>query len=404
MKDLVKFVLQKRRIKGLFKIQREVLEKTLTTKSHVIISFPTGSGKSLVAEIMILKSILKDKEKCVYLSPLKAIAEEKFDELSKYYGDAIRIGIFTGDYTKGGFYDQKVDGWKYDLLIMTPERFDSTIRSWRNNEWLSEVGLVVIDEIHLLGLEKRGARLEALILRFRKLNPFARFLVMSATLPNIEDFGEWLHGVTFKSNWRPVKLRRRIIRYEDYYDKINKLYEEIRTSLSRKRQVLVFVNSRKKAENLARYFSERLESQVNGIEIEKGDLKDFFERNRDLIHKGVLYHHAGLNKEERRFVENLFKKGIISVLFSTTTLSWGVNFPVDKVIVFDIIKYNQVRFDYFSNIEIEQMIGRSGRPFQGEGEGVIFVPIWDRSSKRIIQGDLEPIRSQLLERGLRSRV
>jgi len=398
MNDLINFVLKKRRIKKLFNVQMDVVNKAMITKNNLVISLPTGSGKSLIAEIIVLKTILKDKGKCVYLSPLKAIAEEKFEEFSRYYRDKVRVGIFTGDYTNGGFYDQKVNGWKYDLLIMTPERFDSIIRSWRNNEWLNEIELVAIDEFHMLGLERRGAKLEALILRFRKINPFSRFIVMSATLSNIDEIGTWLGGITFKSTWRPVKLKKRIIRYEDYYDKINKLIREINNSLSKKEQILVFVNSRKKAENLAKYISKNLKKNLMKIKIvEKRWFEEFFEKNKDLIENGILYHHAGLNKNERNFVESLFKNKMIYVLFSTTTLSWGVNFPVDKAIIFDIIKFNQKGFDYFSNIEIEQMLGRSGRPFQKKGDGVIFIPKWDKNSEKIIKGELEPIRSQLFE-------
>ena len=111
---------------------------------------------------------------------------------------------------------------------MTPERLDACTRAWRAHwEWIPKVELIVIDEVHLIGEHNRGSRLEGAIGRFRRLNPFCRFLCLSATLGNREELADWLDGIEYESDWRPVPLTWRIARYRKADDKPSLLAHEV---------------------------------------------------------------------------------------------------------------------------------------------------------------------------------
>jgi ATP-dependent DNA helicase len=340
--------------------------KMLETGFSCILQLPTGTGKTWLSKKAIWQA-LKKSHRAIYLTPLRALANE-LHPLWQTEFSPHEVGIFTGDYGQGGqnvpvpFADAKV-------LIMTPERLDSCTRSWRSHwHWIPEVDLIVIDEVHILGDRHRGARLEGAISRFRRLNPFSRYLCLSATLGNRGQLADWLQGIEFESKWRPVPLSWRIARYRKADQKPAMLAQEIFQTRKAGGRSLVFVQSRRRCEML----SSLLKNQ--------GICAD--------------YHHAGLTHKKRRSIEKTFRSSGIDALIATGTLEMGLNMPVRQVILYDTQAYDGSQFVPLSVNTVWQRAGRAGRPgLDSSGEAVLFAAAWDKSAQHYPKGKFEEIES-----------
>ena len=172
----------------------------------MLVCTPTASGKTLIAELAALKSIIEEKGKAVYIVPLKALASEKYKDFKKRYGKIAEIALSIGDIDSSDPYLAE-----YDLIVTTSEKLDSLIR--HHSLWLSSIKTVVIDEIHLLNDPERGPTLEILITILKKLLKNAQIIALSATIGNAEELAEWLQAELVVDDWRPVKLHKGI-----YYD------------------------------------------------------------------------------------------------------------------------------------------------------------------------------------------
>jgi helicase len=351
--------------------QAEVLESRLLDSGFsCVLQMPTGSGKTWLAELAI-ESVLKGGYRAVYLSPLRALASELTDRWQERFA-AWKVGVFTGDYGKPG-RPYPVPFREAQLLVMTPERLDACTRAWRSHwGWIPEVDLVVVDELHLLGDPHRGPRLEGTISRMRRLNPFVRFIGLSATLGNRGELADWLDGVEYVSSWRPIPLRWRVVRYQKATDKPALMAEEVGRNVQAGGKSLVFVQSRRRAEELSRYL------QTMGLR--------------------ARHHHAGLTHTERRSVEAGFREHTMDVLVATSTLEMGLNLPVRQVVLYDLQAFDGVDFRPLSTNSVWQRVGRAGRPgLDDEGEAVLLAPTWDRQAERYERGKFEPIRSGLAD-------
>lgn len=342
----------------------------LTTGFSCVLQMATGSGKTWLAS-QAISDVLRSGARAIYLTPLRALAEELSVRWSGRHGAEV-VGIFTGDYGKNGpafpvaFQDAR-------LLVMTPERLDACTRHWRSHwSWIPEVELVVIDEIHLLGDPGRGARLEGGISRFRRLNPFCRFLGLSATLGNRGELADWLEGVEFGSHWRPVPLRWTVRRYRRADEKPGLLATEVAETRNAGGQSLIFVQSRRRAESLAGYLREQG------------------------LHSS--HHHAGLSHPERRETEEAFRRCELQALVATSTLEMGLNLPARKVVLYDLQHFDGSEFLPLSINSVWQRAGRAGRPgLDTDAEAVLLAPAWDRCAEHYSEGKFEPIRSGLRE-------
>ncbi|MBL7055092.1 DEAD/DEAH box helicase [Candidatus Woesearchaeota archaeon] len=179
--------------------QEKALKKGLLKNKNLLVCTPTASGKTLIAEMAAMKSILEGKGKAVYIVPLKALAAEKYKDFKKKYGDIAKVALSIGDI-------DSVDPHLIDcdLIIMTSEKLDSLIR--HHTPGLSLVKTVIIDEIHLLNDPGRGPTLEILITILRKLLKNVQLIGLSATIGNPEELAEWLNAKLVVDNWRPIKL------------------------------------------------------------------------------------------------------------------------------------------------------------------------------------------------------
>lgn len=347
--------------------QQQVMKHGLLTSGFsCILQMPTGSGKTWLAKQAIFNSVQLGF-RAIYITPLRALAEELVSRWSNEFG-TIAVGVFTGDYGQKGrsFPTSYLDA---RVLIMTPERLDACTRNWRSHwSWIPEVDLVVVDEIHLLGDSGRGTRLEGTLSRFRRLNPFCRILGLSATLGNREEIADWLGGVEFASDWRPVPLKWRVSQYRRADEKPTVLLCESRTVVDEGGQSLVFVQSRRRSEMLSHFLSDQ------GLRAQ--------------------YHHAGLEQNNRRRIEDSFRARITQVLVATGTLEMGLNLPARQVVLYDLQAFDGSGFSPLTTNTVWQRAGRAGRPGLDEsGEVVLMAPTWARDAEHYSAGRFERIES-----------
>jgi helicase len=197
-------ILKKQNISQLRPCQEQSIKKGLfSTNKNQLVCTPTGSGKTLVAEMAMLQAILLKKRKVIYIVPLKALASEKYKEFVELYGNLFKVRISIGEIQNEQYvYD-------YDLLLVTAEKLDSLMRN--NREVLEGVGLVIADEIHLINDEKRGPTLEILLSIFKSSFYRVRIIGLSATIGNYQEIGEWLNAEVIYDEWRPVELEHHVL-------------------------------------------------------------------------------------------------------------------------------------------------------------------------------------------------
>lgn len=179
--------------------QQKAIDAGLLDGKSLVIATPTASGKTLIATLALYRSVLAGK-KGIYVAPLKALASEKAREFTQY--------PFTSALTIGDFDAVDSDLSSYDVIITTPEKLDSLMR--HTAPWISSIGTVVVDEVHLLGDTSRGPTLELLITLLRRVLKDAQFIALSATIRNSDEIASWLNATLIQDNWRPVELKEAI--------------------------------------------------------------------------------------------------------------------------------------------------------------------------------------------------
>jgi len=206
----IREILKKQKIEEFRPSQEKAIKKGLfENNKNQIVCTPTGSGKTLVAELAMLNTIINKKKKAIYIVPLKALASEKFKEFRENYSDKFRIRLSIGELqTEKYNYD-------YDLLIVTAEKLDSLIR--HDKAILKDLGLVIADEIHLLNDETRGPTLEVLMSIFKSKYPRIRLIGLSATIGNAKEIAKWLRADLIEDDWRPVELQHYILNGDELH-------------------------------------------------------------------------------------------------------------------------------------------------------------------------------------------
>ena len=427
----VKELIIKSGITELYPPQEQAVKAGALEGKNLVLASPTASGKTLIAEFCALKHLLEKGGKTVYLTPLRALANEKFDEFRKYTsltkkdGRRIRIGISTGDF-------DSTDPWleRYDIIITTNEKADSLLR--HRAKWMDDISLVVADEIHLLNEAERGPTLEVVLARLMQVNPEIQILALSATINNVDEIAGWLNAEYVTTEWRPVALKEGVLLHEEiqYKDgdarKIEKKSRDPATNLSLNTvrtggQALIFASTRKNAVAVARKVAgetvgvlskparRTLEHEASRI-LAAGEKTSLSETLAELVKCGTAFHHAGLGGAHRKIVEDAFREGKIKVLTATPTLAFGVNLPARTVIIQDYRRY-EAEYGYYpiSVLEYKQMAGRAGRPkYDKTGEAILVAKTSDEADY-LVQSYLlarpERIWSRLaVERIMRSHV
>ena len=183
--------------------QEKSVKQGLLEGKNLLVCTPTASGKTLIAELAALKSIIENKGKTIYIVPLKALASEKYRDFKKRYGKVAKIALSIGDIDSSDQYLAE-----YNLLIVTSEKMDSLLR--HSAPWVSSIKTIIVDEIHLLNDPQRGPTLEILLTILKQLLKNAQIIGLSATIGNPEELAEWLNADLIVDDWRPVKLHKGI--------------------------------------------------------------------------------------------------------------------------------------------------------------------------------------------------
>ncbi len=352
-------------------VQKEAIEQGLLEGKNVMVCSPTGSGKTLVGEMGVLRAVMSGK-RAMYLVPLRALAGQVYELMrDRYERLDFRVGMSTGDFHQD---DEHLS--RCSIVVTTFERADSLLR--RNAEWMKELGAVVIDEIQTIGDFGRGARLESLIIRLRHLLPDLQIVALSATIGEPSELAEWLGCNLVHSDSRPVPLRYSIVPTTDRFKTLRNL---VMTTVQSNGQVIVFGRTRRDAQNYATRLAVDVGRQMTASEKANLDSELGSVENYDvnlppelkvLLHDGVAYHHAGLSYSARNLVERLFKMGFLRVICATSTLSAGIDFPARSVIVVNARSPQDYRRLLSAN-RIHQMLGRAGRPGKDKfGIGIIL--------------------------------
>jgi len=387
-------------IKELYPPQEEAIRAGIlaAANKNFVIASPTASGKTLLAELVMLKSILTASGKCLYVVPLNALAYEKYQNFKDKFSSVAKIGISTGDYESSSRYLER-----YDVIILTLEKLDSLTRI--KPSWLRKCSVVVVDEVHVLGDEKRGPRLEGAMARFMSFNPSARIIALSATIPNAAEFGNWLHASLIQSEWRPVPLKEGVFLAEDDRKIIERVIEEVNEGS----QVLVFVNTKRGSASFARKIAAQL--KMANKELDKlADTVDIgVDDLGDMVRCGVAYHNSWLHPEQRRAMEESFRARVLKVICCTPTLAMGVSLPARMVLIRNYKFFTLGRGNEPMPVcWVKQVFGRAGRPEHDEyGIGLIVARSEDEFEEIeefYINGELERIESQFSAEALTEQV
>jgi len=408
--------------KNLYPPQEAAVKAGLLEGKSLVISSPTASGKTLTAMMAAYKK-LKEGRKVVYLSPLRALASEKYGEFKQLERFGVKCAIGTGDFDASG----EVLG-KFDLLVLTNEKFDSMLR--HGISWLRSVGLFISDEVHLAGSGDRGPTLEMILTRVIHLGLDAQLLSLSATISNADEIAKWLRSELVSLDWRPVPLREgvydygRILFSPEGEVQLTKSDEGAAIdvaidSIKQGGQSLIFAGTRRRAVSLATKASELTRRFLTDAEREQckeaarliresGEETGLSKLLAEIVERGSAFHHAGLSYEHRRVVEDHYRTRAIKLLSSTPTLAAGVNLPARRVVIADLSRYDVETGmnSMISVLDYRQMAGRAGRPqYDDHGETILVPPsTYDAMEilDHFIKTPPEPIESRLGgERGMR---
>ncbi len=407
------------------KFQEDAI-KAIDSGHSVVVSAPTGSGKTLIANYLIDEK-LKENRKVIYTAPIKALSNQKYREFCALYGD-YNIGLITGDTTINS---------SAPIIIMTTEIYRNMVIA--KDKGVNDVHYVVFDEIHFINDVERGYVWEESII----FSPDdVRFLCLSATIPNAKEFAEWIQSIkhhsvlTIVHDHRIVPLKHMFFDTDLGMTSLKELHDmdsipdydhivkgrrqrkpktpppnhiELVKSLSGNVPCLFFHFSRdaceRKALELARKNLFPSSPEISRIVREKLDSQPpeinriSSARNlRQVLPLQIGFHHAGLLPVLKELVETLFGKGLIKVLYTTETFAVGINMPAKAVCFDSLKKFDGFSHRYLNTKEYFQMAGRAGRrgiDKEGLVVSMIFRPAFEYEKvKRLTSKDIEPISSQ----------
>ncbi len=393
------------------RMQTATLPTVLGSDANVVVSAPTASGKTAIAEAAISKT-LEAGGTALFIAPMRALTTERETEWAGFEELGYSVYVVTGDRELTPRRARRAD-----ILVMTPEKVDSASRKYESRRYgfITDVDLCVLDEVHLLDSPRRGSALEVIVSRLRRLAE-PRFIALSATMPNVEDIAEWLDAppeatFEFDEDYRPVELTAGVKTYvhgeNAFADKYRRLYRAldlVEPHLDADGQALVFVSSRQDTVEAARTARDELAER----DLDVGDRGNYAfheqttaldnETLRKSVLDGVAFHHAGLSASDRSHIEEWFRAGQIDLLFSTSTLAWGVNLPARCVVIRDTKYHDPLDGEVeMSPLDVLQMLGRAGRPgYDDVGYGWVITDRADADHYRQLLTEGTDIESHLL--------
>lgn len=382
-------------------------------EKSLVVSAPTASGKTVVAELFMLEEALNLGKKVIYTCPLRALAAEHYADFKRKYSkqasaSQLKFALSTGDLDSNSAYLKS-----FDVIMTTYEKLASLLR--HKAEWLSQVGGIIVDEMHELDSD-RGPVLEIALTQMRMNNPKLKVLALSATIPNAKELSAWMDSEIVESDFRPTKLREGVLledeaEYNDKSKEKGELEDQINELLAKEKQMLFFMNARKRAEQQAQKMTVFTKKILN--EKEKSDLAKIADEALNVleapteqcsslaeaIRNGAAFHHAGLLGRQRELVEENFRNGKLKILCATPTLAAGVNTPADVVVIPSLYRFEKYGMELIQVREYKQMAGRSGRPkFSTEGKSIVVAGSEQQKElfmEKFVNGTIEPILSKL---------
>ncbi len=412
--------------------------EAIRSGKNVLVSAPTGAGKTLVAEFAIADAVRRGR-RAIYTAPIKALSNQKYRD---FKADGLDVGLMTGDVTIHPHAQ---------VLIMTTEIFRNSILE--GSSTLDQVEYAIFDEVHFMDDLERGTVWEESLIFAPE---FIRFICLSATIANLDELGSWLREIrpagleVVRSDKRPVPLRHRFYaprlgffdasrlawarrraeelqlferrprkrdrgdwkaRREDVRREETRSFTDLLDGIQSEDLLpaLVFSFSRKDCERLALVNQKRelldpeekrrmrtLQRQLlEAYQLDEGELSGEVFR---LATQGIGYHHAGMLPIHKEVVERMFTSGLIKLLFTTETFALGINMPARTAVFFGLKKFDGVSFDYLRTRDFLQMAGRAGR--QGiDREGLVVARLDGRDLaeaplERLVSGKPEPVESR----------
>ncbi|KAL5370072.1 U5 small nuclear ribonucleoprotein helicase, Pre-mRNA splicing helicase BRR2 2 [Cryptosporidium parvum] len=392
-------------------VQSQLFHILFYSDENIFLGAPTGSGKTMVAEIAIFRALFADldskisisklkpeskkKYKIVYIAPLKSLANERFNDWKFLFSNTLGLNVVL---ITGSSQTSLLELEKASIIISTPEKWESFTRRWwaKSRSFVQDIKLIIFDEIHLIGQEPRGSVVETLVCKTRFISHFIekytvnkkiRSLSLSTSLSNAKELSSWLEvGASgyynFPPEIRPVPCTVYISGFQEknYCPRMatmnRPIYNKILTH-SPKKPVIIFVASRRQTRITAMSLSHMCYCEGQPNRFINTEQKDSFGLSlagsirmakdkslKQTLESGIGIHHAGLSESDRNLVENLFLNGMIQIVVATSTLAWGVNFPAHFAIIKGTEYFDAKLGQYidYPITDVLQMVGRSGRP------------------------------------------
>ncbi|ORY61529.1 uncharacterized protein BCR38DRAFT_316781, partial [Pseudomassariella vexata] len=363
-------------------VQSKCFPHVYGSDDNVVVSAPTGSGKTAILELAICRLITTHSGmdyKIVYQAPTKSLCSERARDWEKKFSHMnLQCVELTGDTSHA---ETKRVG-SASIIVTTPEKWDSVTRKWSDHhKLLKMVRLILIDEVHILK-DARGATLEAVVSRMKTSGADVRFVALSATVPNIRDIAAWLgrshsntqesaHWESFGEDLRPVKLRKFVYGYKSggnefmFDSSLDARLQKLLRKHAEGKPTMVFCFTRKSCEQTARKLAEwwaESKAEEKAWPAPTGRIPVISKDLLELVRFGVAFHHAGLDPQDRAAVETNFLNGQLHVICCTSTLAVGVNLPCHTVVLKGTVAYTDDGLQEYSDLEVMQMLGRAGRP------------------------------------------
>ncbi|XP_055730784.1 helicase POLQ-like isoform X1 [Salvelinus fontinalis] len=415
-------------IKDLYEWQKTCLNlDSVQQRRNLIYSLPTSGGKTLVAEILILKELLCRKRDALFILPYVSLVQEKVRGLASF---GLELDFMVEEYagSKGRFPPVKGRG-KRSLYIATIEKAHGLVNSLIEANRLDNVGLVVVDELHMLGDGSRGAIIEMTLAKVLYISKSTQIIGMSATLGNVQDLQKFLKADNYTNDFRPVELKEYVKLKDSIYEVDPKEEECFRfsrllnfkyssamqkidqdhivalvTEVIPSQSCLVFCPTKKNCENVAGMICKYLkEDFIQHKQAEKAVLLEELRSSgngslcpvlKKTVPYGLAYHHSGLTSEERKLVEEAYSAGVLCLLTCTSTLAAGINLPARRV----ILRSPYVAADFLKRSQYKQMVGRAGRAgIDTHGESILILQDKDKVLvKKLVSAPVEICISNLM--------
>jgi helicase len=369
--------------------QAEVVPEILTHDQNLLVVAPTGAGKTVMGMVAALRAVVQQGRKAAWLVPQRSLTDELDREFASWRAQGLRVERLSGEYATDMTRIRDAHMW-----VATTEKFEALCRTAALRESLAEVGVLVVDEVHMLGDATRGPVLEALLTRISGGATMTRIVGLSATVSNAAQIADWLGAKLLGSSWRPSRLTWQLPAIPAHADFA--VTEAARTRLAGAitglvtrdgGSVIVFCGSKRNVRRTALVIAADRGVNVSGArQADPRRLEQVCRQAR------IGLHYQGW--EHRREAERAFRERETDVLIATTTVAAGVNLPARAVIVQD----TQIGLEALDVATVQQMFGRAGRVGAGEDHGWAFMIVDEREradwQARLVAG--HAVRSQIL--------